>query len=119
MHISYKNASPSRSIQAEFTTLMYIFTATGAFFTELSEPLDEDDENSQQSPHPANIKLKRVGYFTVPSLLELAEMTDENGHCEVRTFTIGRENYGTIFFEGPLDVSNLNLDDLGKYFAIN
>ena len=39
---------------------------------------------------------------------------DENGKCIITSFSIIRKGYGQIFFEGPLDVSNLNLDEIGK-----
>lgn len=37
------------------------------------------------------IVLTRVGYYTLPSMQELAEMVDENGECVVENFTIGRK----------------------------
>ena len=35
--------------------------------------------------------LSRVGYYTIPSMDELAEMVDHNGQCVVENFTIGRK----------------------------
>ena len=81
--------------------------------TELS---DAGELDVSGPPHPAGIVLRRHGYFTIPSLEELANSTDENGHCDVQDFTIGRENYGNIFFEGPMDISDLNLDELGELY---
>jgi hypothetical protein len=46
-------------------------------------------------------------------------MTDENGHCIVQNFTVGRLNYGNIFFEDSFDVAGLNLDALGKFLLTN
>jgi nuclear pore complex protein Nup98-Nup96 len=43
---------------------------------------------------------------------------DENGKCVVTSFSIIRQGYGRIFFEGPLDVANLNLDEIGKWFKL-
>lgn len=37
------------------------------------------------------IVLKRVGYYTIPSLEDLADMVDENGECVVENFTVGRK----------------------------
>lgn len=68
-----------------------------------------------REPHPAGIILTRADYYTIPSLAELAKMTDENGRCIVQNFTIGRLNYGNIFFEDSFDVAGLNLDALGKF----
>ena len=35
--------------------------------------------------------LSRVGYYTIPSMDDLAEMVDHNGQCVVENFTIGRK----------------------------
>uniref|UniRef100_A0AAQ5YAA5 Nuclear pore complex protein Nup98-Nup96 n=1 Tax=Amphiprion ocellaris TaxID=80972 RepID=A0AAQ5YAA5_AMPOC len=64
------------------------------------------------SPHPAGIVLNRVGYYTIPSMDDLAEMVDENGECVVENFTIGRKGYGSIFFPGEVNVTGLNLDEI-------
>ena len=49
---------------------------------------EDDDENLVQ---PAGIKLRRAGYYTIPSMTELATMTDPDGNCSVENFTIGRQ----------------------------
>ncbi|XP_048244213.1 nuclear pore complex protein Nup98-Nup96-like isoform X2 [Haliotis rufescens] len=63
-------------------------------------------------PHPTGIILTRPGYYTSPSLDSLVELIDENGDCFVDDFTIGRENYGSLFFPGSTNVANLNLDEI-------
>ncbi|KAM3934269.1 nuclear pore complex protein Nup98-Nup96 [Leptodactylus fuscus] len=63
-------------------------------------------------PHPAGILLTREGYYTIPSMEDLAKMTDEEGKCLVEGFTIGRRGYGSIYFEGLVDLTNLNLDEI-------
>ncbi|XP_017296751.1 nuclear pore complex protein Nup98-Nup96 isoform X2 [Kryptolebias marmoratus] len=73
---------------------------------------EEEPQESQQPPHPAGIVLNRVGYYTIPSLEDLAEMIDENGECVVENFTIGRKGYGSIFFLGEVNVTGLNLDEI-------
>nr|XP_033803270.1 nuclear pore complex protein Nup98-Nup96 isoform X3 [Geotrypetes seraphini] len=77
----------------------------------LQDERDEELDNSY-APHPAGIVLTRVGYYTIPSLEELAKMTDENCICIVKDFTIGRKGYGSIFFEGEVNLTNLNLDEI-------
>ena len=52
-------------------------------------------------------------YYTEPPLSEL-ETTVVGGHCEVENFTVGREGYGKVCFLGVTDVTNLDLDSLGK-----
>ncbi|XP_028451471.1 nuclear pore complex protein Nup98-Nup96 isoform X2 [Perca flavescens] len=78
----------------------------------LQEDREEEQQESQQSPHPAGIVLNRVGYYTIPSMEDLAEMVDENGNCVVDNFTIGRKGYGSIFFPGEVNVTGLNLDEI-------
>ncbi|XP_029029419.1 nuclear pore complex protein Nup98-Nup96 isoform X2 [Betta splendens] len=75
----------------------------------LQEEKDEDQQE-QHPPHPAGIILNRVGYYTIPSTEDLADMVDENGDCIVENFTIGRKGYGSIFFAGEVNVTGLNLD---------
>ncbi|KAK4006431.1 hypothetical protein OUZ56_011584 [Daphnia magna] len=53
------------------------------------------------SRQPVGIVLRRCGYSVIPSLEELTKQgLDQNGEV------------GKIFFEGPLDVAHLNLDDI-------
>jgi hypothetical protein len=64
-------------------------------------------------PHPANIILERPGYFTIPSMQDLASMTDmKTGDCYVENFAIGRVDYGCITFPGVTNAANLNLDEI-------
>ncbi|XP_041863790.1 nuclear pore complex protein Nup98-Nup96 [Melanotaenia boesemani] len=78
----------------------------------LQEDREEEQQETQQSPHPAGIILNRVGYYTIPSLEDLAEMVDENGECVVENFTVGRKGYGSVFFPGEVNVTGLNLDEI-------
>ena len=63
--------------------------------------------------HPAGIQLTRPGYYTIPSLEELALMVESNGDCFVEELTIGRENYGSVFFYGVVNIANMDLDSIG------
>uniref|UniRef100_A0A182N4M8 Nuclear pore complex protein Nup98-Nup96 n=1 Tax=Anopheles dirus TaxID=7168 RepID=A0A182N4M8_9DIPT len=86
-------------------------TSVGAGIgTELSTsvaPLLEDAE-----PHPTGIVLRRVGYYTIPSLDDIVQLMDEEGRCVVPNFTIGRKGYGNVYFNEPIDVAGLNLDEI-------
>ncbi|TRY98366.1 hypothetical protein DNTS_021791 [Danionella cerebrum] len=77
----------------------------------IQEERDEELE-AQRAPHPAGIVFGRVGYYTIPSLDELGKMLNENGECVVENFTIGRKGYGSVFFPGEVNLTNLNLDDI-------
>lgn len=39
----------------------------------------------------SGIVLNRVGYYTIPSMEDLADMVDENGECVVENFSVGRK----------------------------
>ncbi|XP_066223421.1 nuclear pore complex protein Nup98-Nup96 isoform X5 [Saccopteryx leptura] len=72
----------------------------------------EEIENNTYHIHPAGIVLTKVGYYTIPSMDDLAKITNEKGECIVSDFTIGRKGYGSIYFEGEVNLTNLNLDDI-------
>ncbi|XP_074191957.1 nuclear pore complex protein Nup98-Nup96 isoform X6 [Rhinolophus sinicus] len=72
----------------------------------------EEIENNTYHMHPAGIVLTKVGYYTIPSMDDLAKITNEKGECIVSDFTIGRKGYGSIYFEGEVNLTNLNLDDI-------
>ncbi|KAG8137162.1 putative Nuclear pore complex protein [Naja naja] len=78
----------------------------------LQEDQDKESEDQLHSTHPAGIVLTRVGYYTIPSLEELARMTSDTGECIVMDFTVGRKGYGSIYFEGEVNLTNLNLDEI-------
>lgn len=93
-------------------------TGIGEGEVTVAEEISETIEEEIVPPHPAGIALRRCGYSTIPTMEELAiKGLNENGKCIVSSFTIVRRGYGLIFFEGPLDVANLNLDEIGKYFS--
>lgn len=81
-----------------------------------SSSTSSDSETSDvaacvEETHPAGITLRRVGYYTIPPMDELALLV-ENGQCIVENFTIGRYNYGNVFFAESFDVAGLNLDEI-------
>ncbi|XP_063041599.1 nuclear pore complex protein Nup98-Nup96 isoform X2 [Engraulis encrasicolus] len=76
------------------------------------EVQEEDEQDAPWSPHPAGIVLSRVGYYTIPSLDELSRMLNENGECLVENFTIGRKGYGSVFFPGTVNLTDVNLDEI-------
>uniref|UniRef100_A0AAR2LBS6 Nuclear pore complex protein Nup98-Nup96 n=1 Tax=Pygocentrus nattereri TaxID=42514 RepID=A0AAR2LBS6_PYGNA len=77
----------------------------------VQEERDEELE-AQRPPHPAGIVLSRVGYYTIPSMEELGKMLNENGDCIVENFTVGRKGYGSVFFPGEVNLTNMNLDEI-------
>ncbi|XP_072432741.1 nuclear pore complex protein Nup98-Nup96 [Chiloscyllium punctatum] len=72
----------------------------------------ESEIDDSLPPHPAGIVLTRVGYYTIPSMDELAQQLNENGECIVENFTIGRKGYGSIYFPGVVNLTNMNLDEI-------
>uniref|UniRef100_A0A182K2G3 Nuclear pore complex protein Nup98-Nup96 n=1 Tax=Anopheles christyi TaxID=43041 RepID=A0A182K2G3_9DIPT len=82
----------------------------GGIGTELSTSVAAVMEDAE--PHSTGIVLRRVGYYTIPSLDEIAQLMDEEGRCVVPNFTIGRKGYGNVYFNEPIDVAGLNLDEI-------
>jgi hypothetical protein len=41
-----------------------------------------------------------------------------DGSCVVPHLTIGRHNYGNVFYDCEVDVAGLDLDNLGKSFVM-
>lgn len=76
------------------------------------------DNSSEGTGHPTGITLRRAGYYTIPTLDELAGLVDDQGRCIVDNFTVGRLNYGNIFYPDSFDVSGLNLDEIGMCTCI-
>eukprot|EP00075_Anas_platyrhynchos_P032022 XP_027321275.1 nuclear pore complex protein Nup98-Nup96 [Anas platyrhynchos] len=72
----------------------------------------EEESETMHHVHPAGIVLTRAGYYTIPSMEELARFTNDRNECIVTDFTIGRKGYGSIYFEGEVNLTNLNLDDI-------
>lgn len=55
----------------------------------------------------------RCDYYTIPMLDAIdACYNEEADTCILENFTVGRKFYGSIYWEGPLDVKGLNLDEL-------
>uniref|UniRef100_A0A2H8TZV3 Nuclear pore complex protein Nup98-Nup96 n=1 Tax=Melanaphis sacchari TaxID=742174 RepID=A0A2H8TZV3_9HEMI len=70
------------------------------------------DSNTEIEDHPTGIKLRRVGYYTIPPMNELAELMDDDGLCFVDGFTIGRYDYGNVYFPDRFNVAGLDLDTI-------
>lgn len=58
------------------------------------------------------ITLQRPDYYTIPPLNELIDFVHEDGTCIVPNFTIGHNTHGAVYYDVPIDVANLNLDEL-------
>uniref|UniRef100_A0A8D2MNE3 Nuclear pore complex protein Nup98-Nup96 n=1 Tax=Zonotrichia albicollis TaxID=44394 RepID=A0A8D2MNE3_ZONAL len=72
----------------------------------------QEDSLQEEECCVAGIVLTRAGYYTIPTLEELARLTNDRKECIVTDFTIGRTGYGSIYFEGEVNLTNLNLDEI-------
>ncbi|KAJ2942300.1 hypothetical protein O0L34_g15846 [Tuta absoluta] len=63
-------------------------------------------------PHPTGVKLTRPGYYTIPSLDDMIKYMRADGSCIVPHLTIGRKNYGNVYYDCEIDVAGLDLDTL-------
>ncbi|XP_050535736.1 nuclear pore complex protein Nup98-Nup96 [Daktulosphaira vitifoliae] len=81
--------------------------------TEIDNKEPSIDPNIPEAEdHCTGIKLRRVGYYTIPPMNELAELVDDNGACYVDGFTIGRYDFGNVFFPDRINVAGLDLDSI-------
>ncbi|CAG9790496.1 unnamed protein product [Diatraea saccharalis] len=78
----------------------------------LSVSEEENVPRRDMPPHPAGVKLTRPGYYTIPSLQEMIAYMRPDGSCVVPHLTIGRHNYGNVFYDQEIDVTGLDLDAL-------
>jgi len=62
-------------------------------------------------PNPHAPILTNPGYESIPSIDELAKMTDEQ-LSNVENFTVIRRGFGEVTFLQPVDVRDLNLDEI-------
>ncbi|XP_014242477.1 nuclear pore complex protein Nup98-Nup96 isoform X1 [Cimex lectularius] len=88
-----------------------VLSTTSSSDSEMEDTVPPEMDGTT-SEHPTGIVLRRLGYYTIPSLDELAELMDNEGRCIVDNFTIGRLNYGNIFYPDSFDVAGLNLDEI-------
>ncbi|XP_055923020.1 nuclear pore complex protein Nup98-Nup96 [Eupeodes corollae] len=106
-NVSRKDSSLSK-------TVSYNETVSESYISNRSYTEDRNDDSVYLSsePHPTGIVLRRVGYYTIPSLDDLKSYLAEDGSCVVPNFTIGREGYGNVYFNKEMDVAGLNLDEI-------
>uniref|UniRef100_A0A0K8U4G4 Nuclear pore complex protein Nup98-Nup96 n=1 Tax=Bactrocera latifrons TaxID=174628 RepID=A0A0K8U4G4_BACLA len=87
-----------------------------SLFSNRSYPGDErsviEEATEEYEEHPTGITLRRIGYYTIPSLDDLKSYLAEDGSCIVPNFTVGREGYGNVYFGKEMDVAGLNLDEI-------
>ncbi|XP_038220320.1 nuclear pore complex protein Nup98-Nup96-like [Zerene cesonia] len=74
---------------------------------------EEENASAREAPpHPAGVKLTRPGYYTIPSLEEITNYLRADGTCVVPHLTIGRRNYGNVYYNCEIDVAGMDLDAL-------
>lgn len=86
---------------------------TGHQVADNQSEISTTSSSSAVGQHPAGIILERPGYFTIPSMQDLASIYDpKTSECLVENFSIGRVDYGCITFPGLTNVSGINLDEI-------
>jgi len=90
---------------------------TTSFNGSNSAVMSESNQDSavredEGEPHPAGIKLTKVGYKTEPTLQQMKELTTDDGVCKVNNFLIKRDGYGSVYFEGEVNLTGIDLDDI-------
>uniref|UniRef100_A0A914BXW0 Nuclear pore complex protein Nup98-Nup96 n=1 Tax=Acrobeloides nanus TaxID=290746 RepID=A0A914BXW0_9BILA len=84
-------------------------TSTNGRLTEVSPTITRTSETSSTN---SKIVFSRPEYYVEPSLSALKEAT-VNGVCKINNgLTIGRLGYGSVFWPGSFELSNLNFDEI-------
>lgn len=78
----------------------------------VNESISTNDVNQNYEPHPTGIVLTRSGYYTIPSLDEISTYLKDDGTCIVPNFAVGRKGYGNVYFNEPINVAGMNLDEI-------
>jgi nuclear pore complex protein Nup98-Nup96 len=80
--------------------------------SDMDSPLNMSTIEVENTENPAGVILTRPEYYMSPALKDLHKYVDENGECVVPGLTIGRRGYGNVYFPDPIDIANLNLDEI-------
>lgn len=64
------------------------------------------------------VHLSKEGYYTIPSIDEINEMAMTGERIILPSFTIGREGFGSVYYDTPTDVTGLDLDEIGMHLAL-
>ena len=118
-----KTRDPSSPPQVESTVMEFKNRSggRGRGFNFSLENTFADDESSLLSIHETNtapvlrcgLIQSRLDYYTIPKLEDIDNYFDEEkGTCIVDSFTIGRKGFGSIFWNCPVDLKGLNLDEI-------
>lgn len=75
---------------------------------------EEHESGDESAPSGVCPVVVNDEYFTVPSISELQQLTEEE-LSRVENFVIGRHGCGKISFVGPTDVRGLKLDSIVKF----
>jgi hypothetical protein len=60
-------------------------------------------------------QLTHDDYYTKPTIDELRHCFNDQGQCLVKEFTVGREHYGSVTFQGSkINLAGLDLNQLSK-----
>jgi hypothetical protein len=84
--------------------------------------ISEDDKqinlNENKFEQERSFRLPRLthdDYYTKPTIDELRHYFDQQGQCFVKEFTVGREHYGFVTFQGSkINLAGLDLNQLSK-----
>ena len=72
----------------------------------ISDSFNHSPTTEEHQPH-----LTRI-FLTLQGLNDLVAYMDDEGHCIVNSFTVDWKDYEKVYFDEPMDVANLNLDEI-------
>lgn len=75
-------------------------------------PKDEDSTDGGKKIDTCGVTFTRPDYYMIPPLADLHTFVNSDGRCIVTGLVIGRIGYGNVFFSKPIDLTNMNIDEL-------
>ena len=69
------------------------------------------------SSAPKGFVLTKEGYYSRPPVNEIKRRLDD-GQPVVQDLVVGRSRFGEVLFTGDTDVSDINVDELGKSYRV-
>ncbi|KAI8640494.1 nucleoporin autopeptidase-domain-containing protein [Parasitella parasitica] len=108
-YVAAKENNTTKSATAATTTTTTTTTATTT--TTISEVTANSDASSSIATSSASIIASKNGYYISPTLDTLASMPKE-GLKQVQNLVVGRRGYGEVRYEQPVDLSDVNLEDI-------
>nr|XP_027200695.1 nuclear pore complex protein Nup98-Nup96-like [Dermatophagoides pteronyssinus] len=105
-------SSPENSFSNLYRRLNFS-SATMMMGGDERSPINQKSSMANYVIPKCGVILTRTDYYTIPSLDECDQYyNSDDDSCVVESFTVGRLDYGSIYWPGPLNIKGINLDEI-------